>query len=84
MYWRQNVPRNKNNFKANINRRTFLKDVAATGAMGAIAAAHPAFAEQSVNQSQSAAKSWRDKPDPIDESLISDGGTYDIVVVGAG
>jgi fumarate reductase flavoprotein subunit len=67
-----------------LNRRTFLKGVAATGAMGAIAAANPTFAEQSANQNNTAAKSWRDKPDPIDESQISDGGTYDVVVVGAG
>jgi fumarate reductase flavoprotein subunit len=67
-----------------INRRSFLKGVAATGAMGAIAAAHPLSAAQSASENKSATKSWRDKPDPIDEGLISDGGTYDIVVVGGG
>jgi hypothetical protein len=56
-----------------LNRRGFLKSVAATGAMGAIAAAHPAFAEKSPNQNNTTVKSWRDKPDPIDESLISNG-----------
>ncbi len=67
-----------------INRRGFLKGVAATGAMGAIAAACPASAAQPAGENKSAKKSWRDKPDPIDESLISDGGTYDVVVVGGG
>ena len=32
-----------------LNQCSFLKGVAATGAMGAIAAANPAFAEQSIN-----------------------------------
>lgn len=67
-----------------LNRRGFLKGVASTGAMSALAAAYPASAEQSINQNNIAKKSWRDKPDPIDEALISDGGTYDVVVVGAG
>jgi fumarate reductase flavoprotein subunit len=65
------------------DRRTFLKSVAATGAMGAIAAAHPTNAAQSADDKKNA-RSWRDKPDPIDEMLISGGGTYDIVVVGGG
>jgi fumarate reductase flavoprotein subunit len=68
---------------ANINRRNFIKSVAATGAMAAIAAAHPAAA-QSIGDQKTGTKSWRDKPDPIDEGLISDGGTYDIIVVGGG
>jgi len=67
-----------------IDRRTFLKGVAATGAMAAIAPAHPASAAQSASENKAAAKSWRDKPDPIDEKLISDGGTFDIVIVGGG
>jgi hypothetical protein len=69
---------------AHINRRSFLKGVAATGAMSAIAAAHPAPAAQSANENKASEKSWRDKPDPINETLISDGGTYDVVVVGGG
>jgi len=69
---------------AHINRRSFLKGVAATGAMGAIAAAHPAAAAQAASENKAAAKSWKDKPDPIDETLISDAGTYDVVVVGGG
>jgi fumarate reductase flavoprotein subunit len=67
-----------------INRRRFLKGVAATGSMGAIAAAYPSFAAQTAGENKAAIKSWRDKPDPINESLISDGGTYDVVVVGGG
>jgi hypothetical protein len=51
--------------------------------MATIAAAHPTAA-QPVPEKKASAKSWKDKPDPIDESLISDGGTYDIVVVGGG
>jgi len=78
------VSRNKNNFKVNINRRTFLKGVAATSAMASMAAAHPTSAAQPANENKAAAKSWRDKPDPIDEALVSDGGTYDVVVVGGG
>jgi fumarate reductase flavoprotein subunit len=70
--------------EAKFNRRNFLKGVAATGAIGAISSIHPAHAEQSANQKNTAAKSWRDKPDPINEALISDGGTYDVVVVGGG
>jgi len=67
-----------------INRRMFLKGVAASGAMGAIAAAHPSDAAQSAGENKTATRSWRDKPDPIDESLISDEGIYDVVVVGGG
>ncbi len=66
-----------------VDRRRFLKSVAATGAVCAISAAHPPVAK-SAEESKPAAKTWRDKPDPIDESLISDGGTYDVVVVGGG
>jgi len=71
-------------FKINLNRRSFLKGVAATGAMATIAAAHPAAAAESAGEKKTASKSWKDKPDPIDEKLISDGGTYDVVVVGGG
>ena len=67
-----------------INRRTFLKGMAATGAMASITATNPASAAQSASENKTATKSWRDKPDPIDESLISDGGTYDVVVVDGG
>jgi hypothetical protein len=52
--------------------------------MATIAVAHPTSAVQSASGNKAAAKSWRDKPDPIDEGLISDGGTYDVVVVGGG
>jgi len=69
---------------SNINRRSFIKGLAATGAMATIASGYPASAAQSAGEDKAAAKSWRDKPGPIDERLISDGGTYDIVVVGGG
>jgi succinate dehydrogenase/fumarate reductase flavoprotein subunit len=52
--------------------------------MATIAAAHPAAAAQPATENKAATKSWRDKPDPIDERLISDGGIYDVVVVGGG
>jgi len=67
-----------------INRRTFLKGIAATGAIASIPATHPASAAETASGNKTAAKSWRDKPDPINEALISDGGTYDVVVVGGG
>jgi len=70
--------------KARINRRVFLKGIAATGTMAAVTTAHPASAAQTADENKSAVTSWRDKPDPIDEALISDGGTYDVVVVGGG
>ena len=58
-----------------IDRRSFIKGIVATGAMGAIAAVHPASAAQPASENTAAVKSWRDKPDPIDERNISDGGT---------
>ena len=76
--------KNEKKSGAHINRRSFLKSVAATGAMATIAAAHPATAAQSANENKAATKPWRDQPDPIDEKLISEVGTYDIVVVGGG
>ena len=78
------MPRKDKESVAHINRRTFLKGVATTSAMAAIAAAHPATAAESASENKAVTKSWRDKPDPIDETLISDGGTYDVVVVGGG
>ena len=80
----EKMPNNGNMSGTHINRRSFIKGVAATGAMATIASAHPASAAESTTENRSAAKSWRDRPDPIDESLISDGGTYDVVVVGGG
>ena len=78
------MSRNEEKSGSRLDRRTFLKGVAATGAMATIAAANPAAAAQSATEANTAKKSWRDRPEPIDESLISDGGTYDIVVVGGG
>jgi fumarate reductase flavoprotein subunit len=67
-----------------IHRRSFLKGIAVTGAMSAMAAVHPASGAQPPGENKSGVKSWRDRPDPINESLISDGGIYDVVVVGGG
>jgi fumarate reductase flavoprotein subunit len=78
------MSRNEKKSGTHVDRRRFLKGVAATGAMGAVVAVQPASATQAVGQSTAATKSWRDKPDPIDESLIADGGTYDVIVVGGG
>jgi len=78
------MPRKDKKSSACSNRRTFLKGLSATGAIGAVAAAHPVSAAQSTGQTTATTRSWRDRPDPIDESLISDGGTYDVVVVGCG
>ncbi len=78
------MSRNKKESGIHLDRRNFLKGVAATGAMATIAAAHPAIAANPPSEKTPTAKSWRDKPDPIDERLISDGGTFDIVVVGGG
>jgi succinate dehydrogenase/fumarate reductase flavoprotein subunit len=78
------MAKDKKGSGAKVNRRGFLKGIAATGAMATISAAHPGAALPSTGEEKSAAKTWRDKPDPIDEALISDGGTYDIVVVGGG
>jgi len=69
---------------AGLDRRSFIKGLAATGAMATVAAGHPGSAAQSSGEAMAAVKSWRDRPDPIDEALIADGGTYDIVVVGGG
>jgi fumarate reductase flavoprotein subunit len=80
----ENMSKNKTKSAAHIDRRSLLKGVAATGTISAIAAAHLTPAAKSVSENKAAAKSWRDKPDPIDETLISDGGTYDVVVVGGG
>jgi fumarate reductase flavoprotein subunit len=79
----RSMPKNENESAPRFDRRNLLKSVAATGAIATIAAARPAAAH-SLPEKKATAKSWRDKPDPIDESLISDGGTYDIVVVGGG
>jgi len=67
-----------------INRRGFLKGIAATGAAATMAAVHASSAARQQASIKLPAKSVADKPDPIDESLISDGGTYDVVVVGGG
>jgi fumarate reductase flavoprotein subunit len=80
----ENMSKNKKKSEINIDRRSFLKGVAATGGIATIAAGHPTLAAQSASENKASTKSWRDKPDPIDEGLISDGGTYDIIVVGGG
>jgi fumarate reductase flavoprotein subunit len=78
------MSKNTKKSEINLDRRSFIKTVAATGAMASIPAANPAIAAQPTSESKITTKSWRDKPDPIDEKLISDGGTYDIVVIGGG
>ncbi|MBN1627044.1 MAG: FAD-dependent oxidoreductase [Deltaproteobacteria bacterium] len=70
--------------RIHFNRRSFLKVAAATGVMATIATEVPSAIAQSSSEKNIASKTWRDKPDPIDESLISDGGTYDVVIVGGG
>jgi len=70
--------------EARLDRRRFLKGAAATGAVAAMGAGVPAFAAKPASDNNASAKSWREKPDPIDEKLISDGGTFDVVVVGGG
>jgi len=72
------MPGKEKKSEAQINRRGFLKGVAATSAIATVADA------QSASENKAATKSWRDRPDPIDEKLISDGGIYDVVVVGGG
>ena len=81
---RKTMSRNDKKSIEGINRRNFLKGVAAAGAMAGITATRPSSASQSANEATTAVKSWRDKPDPVEEALISDEGTYDIVVVGGG
>jgi fumarate reductase flavoprotein subunit len=78
------VSKNEEKSKTNLNRRRLLKGIAASGAVGAITGAHPASAAQPTSPNQTSVKSWRDKPDPIDASLISDGGIYDVVIIGGG
>jgi len=78
------MSKNEKKSGTHLDRRSFLKGVAATGTIAAIAAAHPASAVQAANENKASAKSWRDKPAPIDEGLISEVGTYDVVVVGGG
>jgi anaerobic selenocysteine-containing dehydrogenase len=62
---------NEIKFTANIDRRSFLKGIAATGAMATIAAGQPSDAAQATPSAQVASsvnpatKSWKDKPDPI-------------------
>jgi len=75
---------NKNKSGTSLDRRTFLKGVAASGAMGAMAIANSTSTAQSAEEAMAVTKTWRNKPDPIDESIINDGGIYDVVVVGGG
>lgn len=74
----------KDKFSVPVDRRGFLKGVAATGAMATIAAANPLAAGQNPAEGKTSQRSWKDRPEPIDESLITDAGKYDVVVVGAG
>jgi fumarate reductase flavoprotein subunit len=66
-------------FEANLDRRGFLKGAAATAGITTIG-----LAQSSSEAKAAATKSWKDAPDPIDNSLITDGGKFDIIIVGGG
>lgn len=74
-----------------IERRDFVKASAAgvvTASLG-IAAVPASAAEEQPSDDQTrwlseAGKTWRMRPEPIDESLIADGGAYDVIVIGGG
>ena len=68
----------------NLSRRNFLKTAAATGAIATTGAISPIATAKAASETKTAKKSWRDKPDPIPENLITDAGKFDVVVVGAG
>ena len=80
---------------ATLDRRQFIAAsgtataLVAAGSTAALAVANeaaedaPAATPENRWQSQAAAD-WRRAPEPVDEALIVDGGTYDIVVVGGG
>jgi fumarate reductase flavoprotein subunit len=78
------MSRNGSKSTIHVNRRGFIKSVTATGVASTLPVSYAASAAQSAGEPKATTKSWRDKPNPIDESLISDGGTYDVVVVGGG
>jgi len=82
--WEGNMSKNERRDGSLINRRNFLKGAAATSAIATLETARHTSEAKSARENKEAAKSWRDKPDPIDERLISDVMTYDIVVVGGG
>lgn len=82
-----------------ISRRSFLTGAALTGiaATGALAGCAPqakstgmaetgeAAAPTTEHRWQSqAAADWRTPPEPVDDSQIADGGTFDVVIVGGG
>ncbi|MFR2247535.1 MAG: FAD-dependent oxidoreductase, partial [Eggerthella lenta] len=83
--------------KRGISRRNFLTGAAVTGlaAAGALAGCSPKSAAAEADaadgstkpehrwQSQAAAD-WRTPPEPVDDAKITDGGTFDVVVVGGG
>lgn len=76
------------------DRRTFMKGAALVGAAAAVSGlvgcspktSDDTGSDDAVgNRWQSAAAvSWHTAPNPIDESKIADGGTYDVIVVGGG
>ena len=68
----------KENAGIKLDRRKFLQAAAATGVIAPITAGAGASAPKTAK------KSWKDKPDPIPENLITDAGKFDVVVVGAG
>lgn len=78
----------------NLSRRDFLKGSGVVGvatAVGALAGCSPASqsdasATEATEALNASGQKWGFEfpPDPIDESLIQDGGSADVVVVGAG
>lgn len=66
--------------KTLMGRRQFLL----TAGAASITVCHSSSAAGASSENKAATKSWRDRPETIDEALIADGGTYDIVVVGGG
>lgn len=82
-----------------ITRRGFIATAGVTAALAGVAmgASSMAQADEAAEQGEAAptgtpehrwqsqaAADWRVAPEPIDEAQITDGGTYDIVIVGGG
>jgi hypothetical protein len=78
------MKKKKKNHDINLDRRKFLKTAAATGAIATTGAIAPIATAKAASETKTAKKTWRDKPDPIPENLITDAGKFDVVVVGGG
>ena len=77
------MSKKKKKSDVNMDRRSFLKSTATAGAIAATGVMAPIAAAKSTGKAK-AEKSWRDAPAPIKESLITDAGKFDVVIVGAG